>query len=759
MTRRGTEKPTEAHRPRKRRQFGLAEKVLIGLVLGLGVGVFFGEMAGFLKIAGDGFIMLLQMTVIPYIMVSLITALGRLTIDDTKALGLKAGGVLLVLWGIGLTVVLLTPLAFPDWPSASFFSTSQVEEAEPVNFLQLYIPANPFFSLANAIVPAIVVFSVLIGLALTSVNNKEALLAPLSAVADALMGVAGFVAKLAPYGIFALTASAAGTIDIEELSRLQVYVVIYIAMSLILSFWVLPGLVATITPLRHGDIIRTFRGPLIAAFATGNVLILLPILAADSKKLLEESAQHQDKREETEAESSVDVLVPAAFNFPTLGLVLSLMFVLFAGWYIGASVPASQYPAFSLAGLASLFGSTVIAIPFLLDLLELPQDLFQVFVTVDVLGSRFGTLLAAMHIVTIALIGSFALQGRTRVRWLPLARFAGISVAMVAVALVGIRAFYSYLVVAPYTKDEALKDVHLIVNRQPSTVHTEFPAWLAHPRAVSADHGTGWPASGHASLAEIESRGVLRVCYSPNDYPSAFFNEEVPPELVGFDIEMAHRFALRMGLSLEFIPTDTEEEAAQRLDAGACDVLFSSIPVSEGRAKLFALTSPIYTSSIGLIVRDHRRDEFQTWEAVREQGVSLRIAIPGASGTIARARAWLPQAVLLPIYGQDEQRRLLESGGADVDAIAALSEEGAAWTLLYPDFSLVVPKPILFRPVGYGVADDNEELLEVFNAWLVAMQSRGGVDELYKYWMLGEAAEREKPPRWSIMRDVLHWVD
>jgi hypothetical protein len=52
------------NRPGKRR-IGLGEKVFVGLVLGLAVGVFFGEMTAFLKFAGDAFIMLLQMTVIP----------------------------------------------------------------------------------------------------------------------------------------------------------------------------------------------------------------------------------------------------------------------------------------------------------------------------------------------------------------------------------------------------------------------------------------------------------------------------------------------------------------------------------------------------------------------------------------------------------------------------------------------------------------------------------------------------------------------
>lgn len=159
--------------PQKRRRLGIAEQVFIGLGLGVVVGVFFGEEVAFLKIAGDAFIALLQITVIPYVIVALITSIGRLSLEDVKALGLKAGGVLLVLWAVGLIVVLLSPLAFPDWPSASFFSTSQIEEPKAVDFIQLYIPSNFFNSLSNAIIPAIVVFSILFGLALIQVKNKE----------------------------------------------------------------------------------------------------------------------------------------------------------------------------------------------------------------------------------------------------------------------------------------------------------------------------------------------------------------------------------------------------------------------------------------------------------------------------------------------------------------------------------------------------------------------------------------------------------
>jgi Na+/H+-dicarboxylate symporter len=134
-----------AQRPLKKRKIGIATQVFIGLGLGLLVGVFFGEKVAFLKIGGDAFIALLQITVIPYVMVALITSLGRLTLADAKALGLQGGGILIALWAVGLVVVLLTPLAFPDWPSASFFSVSERSKRQNRSTFPSFISRRTFF--------------------------------------------------------------------------------------------------------------------------------------------------------------------------------------------------------------------------------------------------------------------------------------------------------------------------------------------------------------------------------------------------------------------------------------------------------------------------------------------------------------------------------------------------------------------------------------------------------------------------------------
>lgn len=173
-------------------------KILVGLVSGVIVGLVLGEYAGYLKVAADGYVKLLQMTVLPYITISIITSLGALSYAQVKTLGLRAGAVLIGLWSIALVFTFFIPLAFPETETASFFSTTLVERRPLFNFVDLFIPSNPFYSLANNIVPAVVLFSVFLGVALVGVERKQALLDVFAVVKEALSRATKFVVGLTP---------------------------------------------------------------------------------------------------------------------------------------------------------------------------------------------------------------------------------------------------------------------------------------------------------------------------------------------------------------------------------------------------------------------------------------------------------------------------------------------------------------------------------------------------------------------------------
>lgn len=107
------------------------------------------------------------MTVLPFIIVALIVNIGRLSLEDGKVLIVTGQKFLFLPLSIGLVVILLFPLALPDIPSALFFSASLVESPFELDFISLYIPSNPFFSLANNMVPAIVMFCIFLGIGIS----------------------------------------------------------------------------------------------------------------------------------------------------------------------------------------------------------------------------------------------------------------------------------------------------------------------------------------------------------------------------------------------------------------------------------------------------------------------------------------------------------------------------------------------------------------------------------------------------------------
>ena len=149
-------KPAKARRT-------LSARIVIGLAAGVTLGLLVGDRVSVLTIVADGYIKLLQMTVLPFVTVSIIGGIGGLTGPQARTLVKHVGVVLMLLWALALAMVFLFPLMFPPHESASFFSTTLIQEREPFDFLNLYIPTNPFNSLANNIVPAVVLFSVIVG--------------------------------------------------------------------------------------------------------------------------------------------------------------------------------------------------------------------------------------------------------------------------------------------------------------------------------------------------------------------------------------------------------------------------------------------------------------------------------------------------------------------------------------------------------------------------------------------------------------------
>ena len=713
---------------------GLSRRIVIGVVAGLAVGVFFGDRIAFLQIVADGYVRLLQMTVLPYVTVSIVSGLGGLDLAQARTLGLRVGLVLLLLWTAAIVSALLVVAMFPPHESASFFSVAMLDDRERFDFLSLYIPTNPFNSLANNVVPAVVLFSLVVGVALISVPQKARLIDVLHIAGAAISRATNFIVSLTPYGVFAIAAVVSGTLGFDTLKRLQVYLVSYIGMALFISLWLLPGLIAALTPVPFRAVMARTRNALVLAFMTTSLFAVLPLLTEEVKSLLREYAKADDR-----TESLPDVIVPASFNFPHTGKLLSLSFIPFAAWFSDTSLAPSAYAKLGTTGLVVMFGNVNAAIPFLLDLLRIPGDTFQLFVTSGVVNARFGTLVAAVHTVTVALIGACAVSGRLRLDARKLARFAAVTAALLFATVGGLHALLAYELKTPYDKDQILANMEAMRDRGSARVFT------------AGDAVPPLPAVTTTVAERLRSRGAVRVGYFDDSLPYVYTNTK--GDLVGFDVEMAQQLGSDLNVAVEFVPID-RQAMEKGLDPSACDLVMSGVAITAERLASVRLSAPYLDETLAFIVPDHQAARYAEWDSIRAmQGV--RIGVPRAPHFLQRVQAMLSNAELVPIGRMDEIFRPHEP---PIDAFIATAERGSAYTILHPDFTAVVPKPHPYKiPLAYVIAGRDQQLASIVDTWLDMKRKDGTIDELFAHWILGRQPTAVRG-RWSIARDVLHWL-
>jgi Na+/H+-dicarboxylate symporter/ABC-type amino acid transport substrate-binding protein len=723
---------TTASAPASRPATNLSRRILIGVLAGIATGLFFGERTAALQVVADGYVRLLQMTVLPYVTIAIISGLGSLDAGQARLLGKRLSVVLLLLWTVALVAAFLVTLIFPVHESASFFSATMLEDRERFDFLGLYIPTNPFNSLANNIVPAVVLFSIVVGLALISVPRKAPLIEVLNLANAAMSNATSFIVSLTPYGVFAIAAVVAGTLGIDTLRRMEVYLVSYVGMSLLLSLWLLPGLVAALTPIPFRAIMARTRDALVLAFMTTSLFAVLPLLTEEIKGLLRDYAPG-DGREE----ALPDVIVPTSFNFPHAGKLLSLSFVLFAAWFSDTRVPASDYLRLASTGVVVMFGNVNAAIPFLLDLLRIPGDTFRLFVTSAVVNARFGTLVAAVHTMTIALIGTCAITGALRLDPRKLLRFGIVTLVLTAATVGGLRLLLEVGLRTPYDKDQVLANMQAMRNRGDART---FKA---------GDQIAALPPVTTSTVDRARQRGTIRVGYFDDSLPYAFFN--VRGDLVGLDIEMAQQLGRDLDIGVEFVPVSRTVLDAG-LDASICDLVMSGVAITADRAIHLQFSDSYLDETVAFLVPDHAASDFGEWSSVRAMG-HLRVGVPRGEYFKRKVQEELNDVEIVPVDGMDD---MFKPRDPPIDAFVMTAERGSAYTILHPDYSAVVPKPRPLKvPLAYVVAGRDPQMLGLLNTWIGLKRKDGTVDELFAHWILGQDAARSQP-RWSIVSNVLH---
>ncbi len=709
--------------------------ILAALLAGLALGLFLGDHAGALRVVGDVYVGLLQMTVLPYIVFSLIASIGRLSLTEGKRLAMASISVLAVLWAIGAFTVFIMSFSLPSRVTGAFFSTNLIEPPEAVDFIQLFVPSNPFHSLANNVAPAVVIFCMLFGIAMIRVRSKETLLGHFDVILETLIRVNGFIVALSPLGIFAITATAAGTLSFEEFGRLQAYLLTFAFSVVLLTLLVLPMLIAACTPFTYRDILAASKNALITVFVVQSLFVVIPMLAEGIRELMEKY-----RKEGVEASPSPDFVIPLAYPFPHLGKVLTLVFIPFAAWFYGAPMAFEDYPWVLGTGLVLSFGKVITTIPFLLDMQELPSDIFQLFLLSSVFAGGLSDLVGAMHLVAFTILTTSLVTGLFRFHRMKLISLLVLTGLFTSTMIGTTRLVLTAGSEPEPGKEQVLDGLRLLQQKQPANV---VATAVPNPVALAPDQ---------SRLRRIRERGVIRIGFQPDHLPFSFLNTD--GELVGFDIDLAHRLARDLGVAIEFVPFGVTT-LPEQLAKDHFDIAMSGVPATTRRSAQMMLSDPYLDATFALVVPDHLKTQFADLGTIRQRG-------PFNLGVLARSVFSELIAERFPtakVSELESETQFFDHRGPVLDALLTSAEGGAAWTLIYPSFTVVNPFPRPLKvPLTFPFGGPDPRFENFLDNWIELKQKDGAIDELYDHWILGRGVNT-RGPRWSIMRDVLNWVE
>jgi cyclohexadienyl dehydratase len=240
-------------------------------------------------------------------------------------------------------------------------------------------------------------------------------------------------------------------------------------------------------------------------------------------------------------------------------------------------------------------------------------------------------------------------------------------------------------------------------------------------------------ALGLAAPAGAETPRTLRVGTSGDYAPFSVADAGEEPRFEGFDPALVRRFADENGLALEWVRFAWPELEAD-LAAGRFDVAAGGVTVRPERSLAGRFTVPVARSgALALVPGDA---PYRSVEDLRTPGVRIGVNAGGHLEKVARAR--FPHATLLAIPGNDHVLPALLEGS--VEAVVTDDLEAPGWLARAPGHRTL--GPFSRDRKAWLVRADRPELARDLDAWLLAREANGTLDELREE-QLGPGAAKE----------------
>lgn len=406
-----------------KKKMSLPIKILIFMVAGCVLGLVLGPsmdnsaVSGLFKVldfAGNVFMRLLRMCIVPLIFFSIISGVSQVA-DITRLK--KVGITFLIFWFVSSALCACVGIFWASVmkPGTGIKMASSEAEIDAIlhgaaastdivgSFVG-WIPSNPFNSLAEGNVIQVIVFGLIFGVVLAGAKATEAgqwVSRGVDSINEIISRVVGWVITLSPYGVFALMATMTGTTGVTVLGGIaQLLGTMYIAMAtlVIIVYPLILALICKVNPIRH---YRNIYPVMLMAFSTQSSSATLPVTMKCSRERL------------GVPKDMVSLIAPPAATINMNGAAAEHpIYVLFAAQMFGINLALDQVLILVLlgvvisAGAAGMPGSGVVMCSIMLTLMGLPLTMIPwlagVYFLVDIVTTTLNVTGDTVGMVTVA---------------------------------------------------------------------------------------------------------------------------------------------------------------------------------------------------------------------------------------------------------------------------------------------------------------------------------------------------------------------
>jgi proton glutamate symport protein len=705
--------------------------MIIATLLGIVAGLFFGDLCHVFAPWETAYIMILKVTTIPYLICAVIHGIGRLATATAKQILQK--GMLFIggIWVINIAMIYITVFLFPHSQGLAH-STYSTLAPSSLNFAELLIPDNIFYALSNNMVPAIVIFGVLLGIALMHLREKQIVLSFLDALVEALTRTTGWISRITPIGTFIIIADRVGTIQITTVKQISTYLILYILVICLLVFWIIPRIIGMLTPISLTKWIKDLAPIMLLAFTTNVVIVTLPFIIELIKRECEKIAKK-------DFQDQVQGIVSIIFNLP-LGSLFITVFVFFISIFYHMPLSlVSQLQLFVTTFLTSLgavgLGSWINSLNFLLDSLGLPLNAIDTYLTTLPFTAGFQSLVSVMEISTLSLLITLACHGLLRWDWNSIIRKTATTLIPVLIFVFAFKSWILLPTISNPTKNICDLRIDTPIKVKVYTHQEPLPL----------------PRTGDTFQRITESK-VIRVGYSAEMIPFSFLGSN--GQIIGYDMAFAYALAQDLHCDLELVPVRFRH-LADDLDSGLYDVAMTGVSITENRLRQMCFSKAYSDAPIVFVMRKKFSHTYRSISDILKAPQVKLVVRKGTSYEVL-ARSLVPLDKIIMI---DHYEDYVENYPNDV--LLRGQPQSISWTLNHPNFTVVVPNPDIAQDsLGYAVAPGSDRMLCYLNQWLALKKNEHFTEHQYNLWVLGKTdSVTPKERRWSIMRDVLGWTE